>query len=51
MGRKSRTVSAATAAFELASEERRNRARLERDDSQRYYDRLRAEIRMQRGLI
>ncbi|WP_405218544.1 hypothetical protein [Agrococcus sp. Ld7] len=51
MGRRSRIAATATAAFELASEERRTRARLDRDDSQRYYDRLRAEIRMQRGLI
>ncbi|WP_347754675.1 hypothetical protein [Agrococcus sp. ProA11] len=51
MERTSRIATAATAAFELASEARRNRTRLDRDDSQRYYDRLRAEITMQRGLI
>ncbi len=29
----------------------RNRARLEREASQRYYDRVRAELSIQRGLI
>ncbi|ROR65856.1 hypothetical protein [Agrococcus jenensis] len=34
----------------IASEER-NRARVEREASARYYDRERAELRIQRGLI
>ena len=29
----------------------RNRARIEREASQRYYDRVRAELSIQRGLI
>ena len=31
--------------------EERNRARVEREASERYYDRVRAELGMQRGLI
>lgn len=50
MGRRS-TARHSAAALELAGEERRNRARIERDDSHRYYDRLRAELALQRGLI
>lgn len=44
MGRKDRIP------HRIASEER-NRARLEREASERYYDRERAELRIQRGLI
>lgn len=51
MARKSRIARSAAAALDLVAEERRNRSRLDRDDSQRYYDRLRAELAMQRGLI
>lgn len=51
MGRKSSIARSAADALALATAERRNRARLDRDDSQRYYDRLRAELTMQRGLI
>lgn len=51
MGRKSSIDRRAAAALELAVEQRRNRTRLDRDDSHRYYDRLRAELTMQRGLI
>ncbi|MCH1884017.1 hypothetical protein [Agrococcus sp. ARC_14] len=51
MGRTSRIARKASDALALAVEERRNRTRLERDDSQRYYDRVRAELAMQRGLI
>lgn len=50
MARKSRTARR-VAALELAVEEQRNRTRLERDDAQRYYDRIRTELTMQRGLI
>ena len=50
MGRKSRTARSAAAALELTAE-RRNRTRVEHDDAQRYYDRVRAELSMQRGLI
>ncbi|GEK79031.1 hypothetical protein [Agrococcus baldri] len=50
MGRTSRIAHRAAAALELIAE-RRNRTRLERDDSQRYYDRIRTEVTMQRGLI
>lgn len=51
MGRKSSNTRSAVDALELAAEERRNRTRVERDDSHRYYDRLRAELAMQRGMI
>lgn len=50
MGRKSRIPNSAVSALVLAAE-KRNRTRLERDDSQRYYDRVRTELTMQRGLI
>lgn len=50
MARTSRIARSAAAALARV-EERRNRTRLERDDSQRYYDRLRAELTAQRGLI
>ncbi|WP_206448133.1 hypothetical protein [Agrococcus sp. KRD186] len=50
MGRTSR-IARSIAAVDAAVEERRNRTRLERDDSQRYYDRVRAELSLQRGLI
>lgn len=50
MGRTTR-IARTVAAVEAAVAERRKRTRLERDDSQRYYDRLRAELAIQRGLI
>ncbi|SDS18017.1 hypothetical protein [Agrococcus carbonis] len=50
MARKSRIARSADAALAIVAE-RRNRTRLERDDQQRYYDRLRAELTTQRGLI
>jgi hypothetical protein len=50
MGRNSRIERSAVAALALVTEQR-NRTRLERDDSHRYYDRVRIELRMQRGLI
>ncbi len=50
MARTSRTARR-VAALELALEEGRHRSRLERDEAQRYYDRIRAELTMQRGLI
>lgn len=50
MGRKSRITRSATAVLALVAEQR-NRTRLERDDSHRYYDRVRTELSMQRGLI
>lgn len=50
MARNRRITRGAAAALALAAE-KRNCTRLERDDSQRYYDRLRREITMQRGLI
>ena len=50
MGRTSR-IARSIGAVDAAVDERRNRTRLERDDSQRYYDRVRAELSMQRGLI
>lgn len=43
MGRKDRTPS--------RSAEERNRARVAREASERYYDRVRAELTIQRGLI
>lgn len=43
MGRKHRIPS--------RSADERNRARIEREASERYYDRVRAELSIQRGLI
>lgn len=52
MGRKSRIRHGAAATIALTPHaEQRNRASLERDDTQRYYDRVRTELTMQRGLI
>ncbi|MGM1028933.1 MAG: hypothetical protein ACQEWM_03560 [Actinomycetota bacterium] len=40
-----------TSRIPTRSAEERNRARVEREASERYYDRVRAELSIQRGLI